>query len=169
MPSLQAMSFDHFLRSNHPVQLCAELPVDRKTEVEELLFFNPQQAAMENEILAAIRAFGVPRVVAKGGKLSIEAGNDLVLGTLFAQVASKDGMELAGVLLFLRKGAGMLCLHLSVNEAYSFWGPRGDLCTPAHLLDGARIIGTRIAGVDHLEVYYKRTGWQKIPMTVRLV
>jgi len=92
MPSLEAMSFDHFLRSNHPVQLCAELPVDRKTEVEELLFFNPQQAAMENEILAAIRAFGVPRVVAKGGKLSIEAGNGLVLGTLFAQVASKDGM-----------------------------------------------------------------------------
>jgi len=62
----------------------------------------------------------------------------------------------------------MLCLHLSVNEAYSFRGPRGYLCTAAHLLDGARIIGTRIAGVDHLEVYYKRTGWQKIPLTTRL-
>ena len=163
------MSFDSFLQTNHSVQLCAELPVDWKTEVEELLFFNPQQAVLESEILATIHAFGIPRVIAKNGRLSIEVGNGLVLGTLFAQVATKDGVELAGVLLFLRKKAGILCLHLSVGESYSLRGSLGDLCTAAHLLDGARKIGARIAGVDHLEVYYKRTGGQAIPLTTRLV
>lgn len=163
------MSFDSFLRTNHLVHICAELPVDWKAEVEELLFFNPRQAALEREILATIRAFGVPRVVAKNDRLSIEVGNGLALGTLFAQVASDDGVELAGVLLFLRKGAGLLCLHLSVSESYLFRGPHSAMCVAAHLLDGVREIGTRIAGVDHIEVYYKRMGWQKLPLTARLI
>lgn len=162
------MKIDSFPRTN-PVQLCAELSVKWKAEVEELLFFNPQQAALEREILSTIRAFGIPRVVVKNGRLRIEAGNGLVLGTLFAQVASEKGPELAGVLLFLRKGAGILCLHLSVSESYSFRGTHASMCVAARLLDGARVIGTRIAGVDHIEVYYKRTGWHKLSLSARLI
>jgi len=143
--------------------------VDWKTEVEELLFFNPQQAALEREILATIRAFGVPRVVVNNGRLEVEVGKGLVLGTLFARVATEDGEKLVGVVLFLRKGAGVLCLHLSVDELYSLRGPHAGLRVAAHLLDGVREIGARIAGVDHIEIYYKQTGWQRLPLTVRLI
>lgn len=163
------MNYDFFLETTLPVHLCAELSADWKTEVEELLFFNPQQAALESEILATIHAFGAPRVVVKNERLSIEVDNGLALGTLFALVPSEDGTELAGALLFLRKGAGMLCLHLSVGESYSFRGSHSALCVAAHLLDGVRKIGARISGVDHIEVYYKRTGWQKLPLTARLI
>lgn len=157
------------LRSDNHVHIYGELSVDWKSEVEELLFFNIQQAFFKSEILATIRMFGVPRVVAKNGILSVEMGNGLILGTLFALVDSKEGTELAGVLLFLRKGAGLLCLHLSVEEAYSFRGPHAALCTATHLLDGARKIGSRIAGVEHIEVCYKKTGWRKISLTTRSV
>ena len=163
------MNSDPVLHDDRPVHLGAELAADWKAEVEELLFFNPRQAALENEILATIRAFGVPRVAVKDGRLSIGVDNGLALGTLFARVATDDGEELAGVLLFLRKDAGLLCLHLSVAESYSLRGRHAGLCVAARLLDGVRKIGARIAGVDHIEVYYKRTGWQKLPLTARLL
>lgn len=152
-----------------PVCLCAELPPAWKEDLEELLFFNPQQAALENEILATIRAFGIPRIRVKEDRLWIEVGDGLAVGTLFAMANTEDGEELAGALLFLRKDAGLLCLHLSVDESYSYRGPHAALCVAAHLLDGLRKIGARIAGVDHIEVYYKRMGWQRIQLTTRLL
>ena len=163
------MNSDSVPNANDPVRLCAELPADWKEELEELLFFNPQQAALENEILAAIRAFGVPRIRAEEGRLRIEVGNGLTVGTIFALVDTTDGACLAGALLFLRKGTGLLCLHLSVDESYSCRGPQASLSVAAHLLDGVRKIGARIAGVDHIEVYYKRLGWQRIQLTTRLI
>ncbi len=163
------MSIDSFLQTKSPVQICAELPVDWKDEVEGLLFFNPRQAALENEILAAIHAYGVPRVLVNNKRLRIEVGNGLVLGTLFALVSSGEGTELVGVLLFLRNGAGMLCLHLSVKDSYAFRGHHAELCVAARLLDGVRMIGARIAGVDHIDVFYKRMGWQVIPLKTKLI
>lgn len=163
------MSSDSVPDSSSPVHLCAELSLDWKEEMEELLFFNPRQAALENEILATIRAFGIPRTQIKEGRLRIEVGHGLVVGTLFALVATEDGEELAGAMLFLRKDSRLLCLHLSVGEPYSLRGPYATLGVAARLLDGLQKIGARIAGVDHLEVYYKRAGWQKLPLTARLI
>lgn len=162
------MSADFVAPTDSPVHLSAELPADWKEELEELLFFNPQQAAVANKILASIRAFGMPRVTTHDGRLKVEVGNGLALGTLFARAATPEGDELAGVLLFLRREAGLLCLHLSVAEAYTSRGPQAALGVAARLLDGARRIAGRIAGVDHLEVYYGRLGWQKLPLAVRL-
>lgn len=162
------MNIDPLSQTNDSVHLCAELTVEWKAEVEELLFFNPRQAVLAREILSTIRAFGIPRVVVRNGRLRIEIGNGLVLGTLYAQAVSEDGLELVGVLLFLRKGTGILCLHLSVGEAYSLRGAHALMCIAPCLLDGLRKIGTRIAGVDHIEIYYKQSGWRKIPLTVSL-
>ena len=162
------MSADFLAPTDSPVHLSAELPADWKEEVEELLFFNPQQAVVAKKILATIRAFGMPRVTVANDRLQVVLGNGLALGTLFARVATPEGDELAGILLFLRRGAGLLCLHLSVAEAYSFRGPHARLGVAARLLDGARRIAGRIAGLDHIEVYYGRLGWQKLPLTVRL-
>ena len=154
--------------ANHSVHLCAELPAEWKEELEELLFFNPQQAALENEILASIRAFGIPRIRVEEDRLRIEVGNGLVVGTLFALADTEDGTCLAGALLFLRKDTGLLCLHLSVDESYSFRGPHASLGVAAHMLDGLREIGARIVGIDHVEIYRRRMGWQKIQLTTRL-
>lgn len=162
------MSADFLAPTDSPVHLSAELPVDWKAEVEELLFFNPQQAVAAKKILATIRAFGMPRVTVANDRLHVVLGDGLTLGTLFARVATPDGDELAGVLLFLRRDTGLLCLHLSVAEAYSLRGPHAGLGVAARLLDGARRIAGRIAGLDHIAVYYNRLGWQKLPLTVRL-
>lgn len=151
------------------VHLCAELPADWKEDLEQLLFFNPQQAALENEILATIRAYGIPRTRVEAGHLRVEVGHGLVVGSIFAMVDMVDGMFLAGALLFLRKGAGLLCLHLSVDESYSFRGPHASLKIAARLLDGLQKIAACIAGIDHVDLYYKQKGWQSIPLTARLL
>ena len=151
------------------VRLRAELPAEWREAVEDLLFFNPQQARLEEKILETIHAFGLPKVVARDGRLGIEVGDGLRLGTLFA-MAERDGeSQLAGLLLFLRQGTELLCLHLSVDEEYSARGPRASLRVAAHLLDEVRRIGARIAGVEHIGIYYRREGWYKLPLKTRLL
>ncbi len=151
------------------VRLCAELSAEWKESLEELLFFNPQQALLEKKILETIHAFGLPRIIDHHGRLSIELGDSTAPGALFALVGAGEDEHLAGLLLFLRKDAGLLCLHMSVAEDYSSRGPRASLRVAMRLLDELRKIGSRIAGVNHIEVYYKRSGWQRLPLTARLV
>jgi hypothetical protein len=151
------------------VRLCAELSAEWKEPVEELLFFNPQQALLGKKILETIHAFGLPRILSRHGRLNIELGDSTAPGVLFALVGAGEEEHLAGLLLFLRKNAGLLCLHVSVAEDYVSRGPRASLRVAMRLFDELRKIGTRIAGVNHIEVYYKRSGWQRLPLTTRLV
>ena len=150
-----------------PVRLCAELGPEWKSAVEDLLFFNPQQALVERQILQTIHAFGLPRVLISGQSLRIVVGKSLIVGTLFAMVRQNDREQLAGLVLFLRHGTDMICLHLSVDEMYTQRGIHSKMEIAARLLDEVRRIGIRIAGVDYLGIYYKRNGWYKIPLATK--
>lgn len=151
------------------VRLCAELSADWKDRVEELLFFNPLQALLEERIMKAINAFGLPRVVLHDSVLRVEVGDATPVGTLFALVHREGADHLAGLLLFSRNQSELLCLHLSVDEAYAARGPYASLRIAARLLEELRRIGTRIAGVEHIALYYRHGGWYNLPIGVKLL
>lgn len=151
------------------VRLCAQLGAEWKEAVEDLLFFHPRQAQLEEEILATIHAFGLPRVLVRGELLSVEVGAERAVGALFALVGRGREEELAGLLLFLRQEHRLLCLHLSVLEEYTFHGPRASLRVAARLIDGLRRIGTQLAGVRQVDIYYKRDGWHPLPLTLQVL
>lgn len=148
-----------------PLVLCAELPPEWKEELDAILFANPLQAALERQILATIREFGLPRTRIEDGRLRIVLDDGLVLGSLFALAESDEGTALAGALLFLRKGPAILCLHLSVDEPYALGRPRAPLRVAARLLDELRRIASLIVGVDRVEIFCKRAGWLRLPLS----
>ena len=156
-------------RGSISVRICAELAPEWKSPVEELLFFNPRQALVEKQILASIHAFGLPRVVLQGQTLRVVVGESMVVGTLFALVNQGDEEQLAGLLLFLRREAELVCLHLSIDEPFAMRGAHADLKVAACLLDELRHIGLRIVGVEHLAIYYQRNGWYKLPLSTKLL
>jgi hypothetical protein len=151
------------------VRLCAELTPEWKESVEELLFFNSQQAQIEKQILESIQAFGLPRVVLHDGVLRIVVGGSIVVGTLFALVNQGDAEQLAGLLLFLRRANELICVHLSIDELFTMRGPYAELKVTVCLLDELRHIGTRIAGVEYMAIYYKRNGWYRLPLSTKLL
>ena len=148
-----------------PLSICAELPPEWKEELDALLFDNPRQAALERQILATIREFGLPRTRIADGRLRIALDDGIVLGSLFAIVESEEGAALAGALLFLRKNSAMLCLHLSVDEPFALGRPRASLRVASRLLEELRRIASLIAGVDRVEIYCKRAGWMRLPLS----
>lgn len=151
------------------VQILASLEADWKESVEELLFFNPQQAALEQKILETIHNFGLPRVRVRDERVVLEVGDNLEVGALFALARSGEDKELAGLLLFLRRENALLCLHLSVAENYTMRGDRAGLRIAARLLDEIRCIAKRIAGVEYVGIYYCREGWYTVPLNTRLL
>ncbi len=157
--------------TDHPVKvrLCAELSAEWKDRVEELLFFNPLQALLEEQILKTINAFGLPRVVPQGSNLRVEVGDSTPVGTLFALVDREGADHLAGLLLFSRNQSELLCLHLTVDENYAARGDYGSLQIATRLLEELRRIGTRIAGVEHIALYYQHGGWYNLPISVKLL
>ena len=151
------------------LQICADLKEQWKGAVEQLLFFNPQQVLWVNQIRAAVKAYGNPRIHVVDHRLRITVGHNITVGTLFALVNSTEGEALAGILLFLRKATGLICLHISIGKIYSSRGHYAHLRVTNHLLDSLRSIGSRIVGVDHIEVFYNRMGWLKLPLSIHLV
>lgn len=150
------------------VRIVGALDIDWRERVEELLFFNPQQALLEQRILKSICVFGLPRVLPDGRSLRVEVGASQPVGTLFALVERDGGDDLAGVLLFLRREAELTCVHLSIAEQYTARGARASLRVTGHLLDGLRAIGMRIAGVEYIAIFYKEQGWYTLPLSTRL-
>ena len=49
----------------------SSLPADRREELEELMFFHPQQGEHESGINASILSYGFPKIIVEGEQLRI--------------------------------------------------------------------------------------------------
>lgn len=146
------------------VDLLAALDEAWRETVEDLLYFNPQQAALKDRILESIQLYGAPRVESVGGKLRITLDGKVEPGAFFALVDQKDEVVLAGLVLYLRRDAGLVCLYMSVVEDYTAHGPCARHGVAFRLLNAVQRVGMRIQGVDHIEIF-NRDRWYKIPLT----
>lgn len=151
------------------VHLVASLEEVWKEAVEDLLYFNPRQADLKNRILESIQLYGAPRVEAVGGRTRITLDGRVEPGAFFALVGrTPDEIVLAGLVLYLRRAAGLICLYLSVSEEYTAHGLYACRGVAFRLLNAVQQVGMRIHGVDHIEIY-NRDCWHKIPLTRSLL
>jgi hypothetical protein len=151
------------------VQILATLDADWKEQVEDLLYFNPKQAALKDRILESIQLYGVPRIEATGGNVRITLDGRVEPGSLFALVKHDEAESvLAGLILYLRRETGLICLYMSVSGDYTARGPHACHGVALRLLDAVQHVGLRIRGVDHIEVY-NRACWYKIPLARSII
>jgi hypothetical protein len=137
-----------------PLNFSSILPVDRRDELEAMMFFNPQQGDHESSINASILSYGFPKIIQEGDYLRIGIEGKEVQ-TLYAFVHRGKLEELAGVIVYTRISPDTLVLlHMAVKPEYSYADGYKNELVLVRMLAQIRSIAKRIQGVKNLSIAY---------------
>ncbi len=126
-----------------------------RTDLENLMFFNPQQSKVKSAIVQCIEEYGLPEIFVEGKFLRVKVQGFSDVQTLFALDQNEGSRRLAGVMVYVRNGIdNMLLLHIGVDESYSISGPNADEMVVMRLIIKLKEIARRIKGVHSLTVLY---------------
>lgn len=141
----------------------SELTTEYRERLEHLLFLNPGQHRVRDEILAAIQGHGVPSVISEGGRLRIRLKEGTEVQSLYALTANPPSGELVGAMVYTRSNlATLLVLHIAVEDAYSSQGRRSKEMLVLHFVVKLRQIASRINGIKSVRLLYGGTKVQDI-------
>lgn len=126
-----------------------------RDDLEELMFFNPQQRKALTGINHSISEYGVPSVVEDSGRLRISVEGLPESQTLFALDVSEEKPILAGVMVYMRTDPeNLVLLHIAVREDYSRAGIYGDEMLVWRFMTQLRDIAKRIKGIRSITLKY---------------
>jgi hypothetical protein len=128
------------------------LPVQQRTALEQLLFFNVNQHRVRVGIQQSIETYGVPEIHEQDGGLRVRVGDIDGVQTLFA--VSDIGRPL-GVAVFVRSAHERFAvLHLGLDPRLSMT-PELNTRVLLKLMHEIRSAARRTRGVDRIEFVYK--------------
>ena len=134
------------------IAIKSKLPLDQRTALEQLLFFNVNQHRVRSGIQQSIEAYGVPEICEHEGGLTIRVGDIEGVQTLFA--VSHDDRPL-GVAVFVRLALErFVVLHLGVQHPHRLM-PEVNTRVLLKLMHEIRSAARRTHGVDPIELVYK--------------
>ena len=137
-----------------PLKFSSTLPVDRRDELETLMFFHPQQGEHESSINASILSYGFPKIIQESDNLRIGIEGKEVQ-TLYAFVHRSKLEDLAGVIVYTRTSPDTLALlHMAVKPEYSYADGYKNELVLVRMLAQIRSIAKRIKGVKKLSIAY---------------
>ena len=134
------------------------LTVAHKKELEELLFFHPQQERFASSIVSTVEKHGSPRIVERDSHLRIELSGVEDAQTLYAVMESLLLLELVGVVIFARTSAeALVILHIAVKQEYTQEETKSGQQVTLHLIQELCRIARQIQGVKSVQLGYKRS------------
>jgi len=141
------------------------LKTEYYSDLESLLFFNPQQEKVQSGIIDSLEKFGQPEIMIDGDRLRIKVGEIPDVQALFGFDKNDDQeANLAGMIVFLRAdGENLIVLHVAVKEEYSVAGIYADEMLVMRFFTELRKIGHRIQGVRSITYMYDQQ-FDRIPV-----
>ena len=134
----------------------SRVPSECRTELEELLFFNPRQHLVREGIIHSLAHFGHPRVEELASGLSIRVG-DHEAQTLFAFDRASETKAPVGVVVFLRTSAEEIAIvHVAVGDEYALQGTEAGVGLGVTLVEKVKEIAARIVGVKRIIFFYRQ-------------
>jgi hypothetical protein len=124
-------------------------------DLEQVLFFNPQQHKAEKGIRDCVERFGVPVISMENGHLRINVGAIPGSQTLFSIDRTESEDILAGVIVYVRNTyADISILHIAVAENYML---KGKILTARLVWDLLRHVvdsASHINGIQNVKLIY---------------
>ena len=134
----------------------SRVPSECRSELEDLLFFNPRQHLVREGIIHSLAHFGHPRVEETPGGLSIRVG-DHEAQTLFAFDREKKTKAPVGVVLFSRTSQEEIAImHVAVDDEYALQGSEAGVGLGVTLVEKVKEIARRIVGVKRIVFFYRQ-------------
>jgi hypothetical protein len=138
-------------------------------DLEKLMFFNPQQEKVRNEVILAVERYGQPKIYQNGDRLRVGVGSFSMVQALFALNGQKPDRKLLGMIAYMRENPdNMAILHIVVGEDYSALGLHANEMLVMQLIDRVREIAAKIKGISCVTLAYKSEKITKIPVKHRM-
>jgi hypothetical protein len=137
------------------IRVTSLIPSDYRDELEQLFFFNSQQATHRSSIVRSVEKYGSPRLVERLGGLRIEIPRAAEAQTLYAIADAPQGPLLAGVVVYTRFSNDELeILHMAVDSTE---GPDSIGKPVARILvEELCRIARRVKGIRSIRLPYER-------------
>lgn len=134
----------------------SRVPRDCRSDLEDLLFFNPRQHRVRDGIINSLAHFGHPRVEEAPSGLSVCVG-DHEGQTLFAFDRDKKTRAPVGVVVFLRTSPEEIAImHVAVDDEYALQGSEAGVGLGVALVEKVKEIASRIVGVKRIVFFYRQ-------------
>jgi len=134
----------------------SRVPTECRSELEDLLFFNPRQHLVREGIIHSLARFGHPRVEETSSGLSVRVG-DHEAQTLFAFDREKETKAPVGVVVFLRTSPEEIAImHVAVDDDYALQSGEAGVGLGVTLVEKVKEISRRIVGVKRIVFFYRQ-------------
>jgi uncharacterized protein YunC (DUF1805 family) len=134
----------------------SRVPRECRSDLEDLLFFNPRQHRVRDGIINSLAHFGHPRVEETSNGLSVRVG-DHEAQTLFAFDRAKKTEAPVGVVVFLRTSPQEIAImHVVVADGYALHGSQAGVGLGVTLVEKVKEIASRIVGVKRIVFFYRQ-------------
>lgn len=134
----------------------SRVPTECRSELEDLLFFNPRQHLVRQGIIHSLAHFGHPRVEDTPNGLSVRVG-DHEAQTLFAFDRENKSKAPVGVVVFLRTTPEEIAImHVAVDDDYALQGSEAGVGLGVTLVEKVKEIARRIVGVKRIVFFYRQ-------------
>lgn len=134
-------------------------------DLENLLFFNPQQINIQNKIIEMVEKYGSPSIVKRQDQLRIILENVPEVQSLFAFEMGEESKKLIGVMVYLRQNTEtLLVIHLGVHDTYSTSGLNADKVLIIQFMSQLKRIARNIKGIQKIILLYGKGNKSTIPV-----
>jgi hypothetical protein len=134
----------------------SRVPKECRSELEDLLFFNPRQHLVRDGIIHSLARFGHPRVEETSNGLAVRVG-DHDAQTLFAFDREKESQAPVGVVVFMRTSPEEIAImHVAVDDAYALQGSEAGVGLGVTLVEKVKEIARRIVGIKQIVFFYRQ-------------
>jgi len=129
------------------------LDVHFRSDLEDLLFFNPNQGQYASAIMKAVEQFGSPKIVMQNGSLRILMQSNVQ--TLYVLIDSQAATRLVGVVIYTIQPTDTInIIHLAIDMEFSAAGKKAHRMIVFAAINELRQIGQSIKGVAWVKLSY---------------
>jgi hypothetical protein len=135
------------------IHFTSTLAAEYRDDLEDLLFFNPDQPKFIQAIEKSVARYGSPRIVTHGNGLRVEVGTAHQVQALFALQP-----RLVGCVIFVRDPIDNLTiLHVVVADDKRMTTTTSEVPLVAQLYGQVTEIARRIKGINTVTILYRQS------------
>lgn len=123
-------------------------------ELEQLLYFNDNQAKVRNAILSTMERYGTPRISLPNDQLWVTFDSGMQGQTLFVLDQVETNAQLVGVVVYTRENDTLVVLFIAVRGDFTQRGVHADEMLFFRILDEVRSIAGRVKGIDSVKLLF---------------
>jgi hypothetical protein len=142
----------------------SSLAAEHAEELEQLLFFNGNQARATDAIAHVAERYGHPKIQVVDDELRVDVASRVQTQTLFVVEQHGPRQRPVGVIVFTRETDVFVALYLAVHEDFCSHGPRAGEKLLLRMVGQLEAIARRVKGLEGLRLYLRRATAVQLPV-----